>query len=218
VTYNSDGTRAFTLGASGDFATLADIVWGHPVGITPGDTLDGGGQVFAENFAINASGLSGSEINIKRIQAQAISDDVNSYLVVAYCISANSSSSGVAISGANNAFYNLTVYGATTYGFDVNEDTTIDNSVAYGSGVSDANIAGGKIVTGTHNIYDGTDPIFRSTSDYRLRAGSPAINAGVDVGLTTDYLGNPIIGLPDIGAYENIPVGGNMTNSTDMYL
>jgi len=39
-------------------------------------------------------------------------------------------------------------------------------------------------------------------SDYRLTASSPAINAGVDVGLTTDFLGNPIKGLPDIGAYE----------------
>ena len=47
-----------------------------------------------------------------------------------------------------------------------------------------------------------TDPLFISTSDFRLQDESPAINAGVDVGLTTDFLGNPIVGLPDIGAYE----------------
>jgi hypothetical protein len=41
-----------------------------------------------------------------------------------------------------------------------------------------------------------------NAADYRLKAGSPAINAGTDVGLTTDYLGKPIRGLPDIGAYE----------------
>jgi hypothetical protein len=35
-----------------------------------------------------------------------------------------------------------------------------------------------------------------------LQAGSPAIDAGVDVGLTKDFEGNPIVGTPDIGAYE----------------
>lgn len=39
-------------------------------------------------------------------------------------------------------------------------------------------------------------------SDYRLRAGSPAINAGTDVGLTTDFLGKPTKNPPSIGAYE----------------
>jgi hypothetical protein len=55
----------------------------------------------------------------------------------------------------------------------------------------------------------GADPRFRSTTDYRLRSGSPAINAGVDVGLTTDFLGKPIRGLPDIGAYEFYGATGN---------
>lgn len=38
--------------------------------------------------------------------------------------------------------------------------------------------------------------------DYRLQRGSTAINAGANVSLTTDILGNPIKGLPDIGPYE----------------
>ena len=46
------------------------------------------------------------------------------------------------------------------------------------------------------------NPLFISSSDFRLQSGSPAINAGVNVGLTTDYLGKAIVGLPDIGAYE----------------
>ena len=41
----------------------------------------------------------------------------------------------------------------------------------------------------------------------------PAINTGVDVGLTEDILGNPIVGLPDIGAYEFIP----LTNGIKVY-
>jgi hypothetical protein len=40
------------------------------------------------------------------------------------------------------------------------------------------------------------------TSNLHLQPSSPAINAGVDVGLTTDIEGKPIRGLPDIGAYE----------------
>lgn len=40
--------------------------------------------------------------------------------------------------------------------------------------------------------------------NYHLRPGSPCINAGVDVGLTTDADGRAIKGLPDIGAYEYV--------------
>jgi hypothetical protein len=38
--------------------------------------------------------------------------------------------------------------------------------------------------------------------DFRLQANSPAINSGVNLGLISDFLDNPIIGLPEIGAYE----------------
>jgi hypothetical protein len=40
------------------------------------------------------------------------------------------------------------------------------------------------------------------SEDFSLQASSPLINAGIDVGLKIDFLGNPIVGLPDIGAYE----------------
>ncbi|MCK5788694.1 MAG: right-handed parallel beta-helix repeat-containing protein, partial [Chlamydiia bacterium] len=49
-----------------------------------------------------------------------------------------------------------------------------------------------------------TDPLFTDAGneDFTLQVGSPAINNGVDVGLTTDILGNPILGIPDIGVVE----------------
>jgi len=47
-----------------------------------------------------------------------------------------------------------------------------------------------------------TDP---GNDDFTLQAASPAKNAGVDVGLTVDFIGAPIYGLPDIGAYEYTP-------------
>jgi uncharacterized repeat protein (TIGR01451 family) len=38
--------------------------------------------------------------------------------------------------------------------------------------------------------------------DYQLASTSPALNAGLNVGLTADMLGNPVAGSPDFGAYE----------------
>lgn len=41
-----------------------------------------------------------------------------------------------------------------------------------------------------------------ASGDYRLQGASPARNAGTDLSFTTDIVGNPIVGTPDIGAYE----------------
>ena len=50
------------------------------------------------------------------------------------------------------------------------------------------------------------DPTFTDAAngDFTIQVGSPCINAGTDVGLTTDYTGNIVGALPDIGAYELI--------------
>lgn len=47
-----------------------------------------------------------------------------------------------------------------------------------------------------------TDP---ANGDFTLQVGSDAINAGTDVGLTRDIIGNSITGNPDVGAYEYQP-------------
>ncbi len=49
-----------------------------------------------------------------------------------------------------------------------------------------------------------TDPLMvnPASGDFQLQPDSPCINAGVNVGLTQDYTGRSIVGLPDIGAYE----------------
>ncbi|HZK71858.1 MAG TPA: right-handed parallel beta-helix repeat-containing protein, partial [Clostridia bacterium] len=48
-----------------------------------------------------------------------------------------------------------------------------------------------------------TNPLFTSSSDSHLTNLSPAINAGTEVGLTSDFAGNPKSGANwDIGAYE----------------
>lgn len=51
-----------------------------------------------------------------------------------------------------------------------------------------------------------SDPLFvNGTSDLSLQSSSPAIDAGTNVSLATDYAGNNIYGAPDIGAYEYQP-------------
>ena len=54
--------------------------------------------------------------------------------------------------------------------------------------------------TNSGNIDD--NPDFTGASDFTLQAGSPAIDAGLGVGLITDILGNTVGDSPDIGAYE----------------
>ena len=49
-------------------------------------------------------------------------------------------------------------------------------------------------------------------SDFHLQATSPAINAGEDVGLTTDFENNPVSIPPEIGAYEY----GGLSTATDI--
>lgn len=75
-----------------------------------------------------------------------------------------------------------------------------------------------------HSTDINTDPVFTNftAKDYSLQSTSPCINTGVDVGLTTDYLGNSIVGIPDIGAYEYQPAVNTSTitipaNSQGMY-
>jgi hypothetical protein len=50
------------------------------------------------------------------------------------------------------------------------------------------------------------DPLFVSASDFHLQAGSPAINAGTNVGLSQDYYGKAIVAQPEIGAVEKQPI------------
>jgi len=53
---------------------------------------------------------------------------------------------------------------------------------------------------------DGTySRTYDNYTDYSLQYDSPLIDMGIDTDLTTDILGNPIYGTPDIGAYEYQP-------------
>lgn len=74
---------------------------------------------------------------------------------------------------------------------------------------------------GGSNVYD-SDPLFANpiAADYHLRAGSGAINAGAELGVTSDLDGLPRPdpgAAPDIGAYESHSAGiaGRVSSVSD---
>jgi hypothetical protein len=123
-------------------------------------------------------------------------------------------------------------YGATTYAFQLYNGLFENNIVdgfsfgfaSYGTVSSDPAIIKNNLIRLTDIVFSyggreyvnvgvpsipkdniiGQDPKFinPAANDYRLQAGSPAINAGFANGLTTDILGNSRVGNPDIGAHE----------------
>ncbi len=91
-------------------------------------------------------------------------------------------------------------------GFDVGfskvaGDVTEDYNLVYGA--STANWSG--LVAGSHSL--SVDPRFTDAAlrDFTLQSSSPAIDAGIDVGLTQDFAGGmvPQGAAPDMGAYEH---------------
>lgn len=114
---------------------------------------------------------------------------------------------------ANNIFYNV----KTAFESDQEvSSTTFTNNIIYNPSMSEnfiynyANfsLTDFEALTGTNgNLFSNNltlDPLFTNegSEDFTLQASSPAINAGIDVGLISDFLLNPINGNPDIGAFE----------------
>jgi len=104
---------------------------------------------------------------------------------------------------ANNIFYSQKGSGIQVYqGPFSYTNVEIKNNVAF--------LGDGTVVDGTasgvseSNNFNKTDPkmINPRVFNFKLQSSSPVINAGFKVGLTTDYSGNKIVGLPDIGALE----------------
>lgn len=90
----------------------------------------------------------------------------------------------------------------------------ISNNLMYGNGNSNAPLFSSLTPTNytyANNVINDNPDFTTAGSDFTLAEGSPAIDAGLDVGLTTDYRNYvvPANSTPDIGAYEynSIPSG-----------
>jgi hypothetical protein len=75
---------------------------------------------------------------------------------------------------------------------------------AYKSTIATFNAVADDTTGGGNNISSNPRFVSASTSDFHLQGDSLCMNAGANVGLTTDYDGVTITGLPDMGAYEAI--------------
>lgn len=87
--------------------------------------------------------------------------------------------------------YNLFYGSAQVYIYATSSSLTLTQWQAYTGNAYDQ-----------HSVTDDPKFIDAPAGDFRLTSLSPAIDSGIDVGLRADYLGNPIVGAPDIGAYE----------------
>lgn len=102
------------------------------------------------------------------------------------------------------------------------ESLAIDNNILQDQGAESMisyngavyyDLASWQAATGFDTHSTSANPLWvnPATLDFHLQAGSPAIDAGTDVGLSEDFEGNPVPygGVPEIGIYEysgSIPV------------
>ncbi|MFO7445619.1 MAG: right-handed parallel beta-helix repeat-containing protein [Ignavibacteriaceae bacterium] len=123
--------------------------------------------------------------------------------------------------GRNNKFVNNILY-ASSKGHAYLYNTTntsgcfVDYNLVYSEGGLNAPVGldsdkGSQTFTrwrSNHTNWDknsiNADPLFKSPEsfDFRLKPGSPAINRGITMGLLSDFIGLPVIGAPDLGAFE----------------
>ena len=108
----------------------------------------------------------------------------------------------------NNIVRNNIITGFTSGAIVANVATYINgliisNNILYGNGNNnDPSYIGGSPLGYTISNQIKTNPLFISLSDFNLQSTSPAIAAGYNVGLITDYDNYAISNPPSIGVYE----------------
>lgn len=104
---------------------------------------------------------------------------------------------GIFCDGAVIAKNNIIVDVNRAFAIGINGGLSASNNCLFGN-TTDFHGAGSQ----TDGVL--ADPLFidKVSGIFQLQSTSPCINTGVSVGLTSDIVGNPFYGLPDIGAYE----------------
>ena len=247
-----DDRGAGLLIASGSPTIAHCVVAGNHAGSRGGGIrVDGGAAVLSDcSFLGNTAGVAGGGISAGVVTSLTVtrcvvvgnstSDatrgggiDVTNNVAAADCLIAQNSGNGVEYFQGGNSLLNSTVTGHPSYGVAVLSGTsTIANSILWGDAIAEVFLSGSLNASycdvqggfpGTGNI--SSNPLFTNPAaqDWRLAAGSPAVDAGsnaaVPGGLTTDLAGLPrffddpsapdtgagTAPIVDMGAYERIP-------------
>ena len=182
-----------------------------------------GDVAYSNTFAYNVIFFnSGNAFNIGSNNDLIVNNVVawsNENTVGSICFITNEGVGGDNTTVANNIFYQpptdypcvITTY-STPAGYT---NWSVKNNIVYGGRMwySSTSETVAAMDGGNYGLTDcengEVNPLFVSairanapTVDFSLQGGSAAIDHGVSVGQTTDFAGNPITGLPDIGAYE----------------
>jgi len=178
-------------------------------------SADKSGNKIYQNIVINAS--VGGRFHYE--QEQEVYNNIFYKCKIGFASYRNYNGLGADVKLRNNIFLNSTSYhihwgsGASSYTLDS------DYNLFYPTDgdLFRHNVAGGEMTFTewqTHSVPGCTfdpnsvigDPLFidPENRDFHLQTGSPAVDAGIDVGLTQDFEGNPLPqdNAPDIGAYE----------------
>jgi hypothetical protein len=202
---------------------------------------------YGNTYGMSISGTGSIAEGIEAYDSSDTGIQIGSNATVRYSVAARNGSYGIwGQYGTNLAIYNNLMYGNGSSGlnFDAigpSNTATVKNNISAGNtrySFSSNYYFGAPIITAGYNAWDiagdshwdtykGTnnqelvnsllvDPV---ANNFALQQFSPDIDSGTNVGLTTDILGNPIYGTPDIGPYEyqppysitggGVPIGGS---------
>ncbi|MHB8661004.1 MAG: peptidoglycan-binding protein, partial [Minisyncoccota bacterium] len=229
--YWSSGTLYYDLQAGENITTIHVEAGTRGNGIASnGSALKNIVVRYANSNGVNADGGSIQGIEVYDSFGSGIITGSNS--TINYCAAVGNGSYGIwSQYGSTVSIYNSLMYGNGISGanFDVfaGDAITLQNNISSGNSsysFSFNYFFGNPIVTASNNAWDiagdshwntykGTNnqelvnSLFTSTSTrtFTLASTSPDIDAGTNVGLTSDILDNPIYGTPDIGPYEYQP-------------
>jgi len=192
--------------------------YGHGAYIADSNTLIDGGEwhhmtgPYLRNYGISVYLSGSSVINNNIVRNTRIYDNAKGLILasgrgnIAYNnLIYNNPQEGVQFDYGQSGtkfFYNL-VYG-TTNNNAANVVTgsapEIRNNIFWGNG---SNRIDGS-ATASHNLTSNPMFVDQAGQNFRLQAGSPAIQAGISVPeVQVDMMGTPRIGVPDIGAFQS---------------
>ena len=208
---------------SGVFSTMKNVIGRY--NYFAGNGFDAIGDQACENssFYYNVFDISGSDIGIALSwnNDNSVVPNHNTYYNNTF-VSTNSSSIPIYFYNSSSIDYNvfennIFMMPSNTATFVYQQSgagthNSFDYNIYYNGGSSAHWVMNGSTITGFSAWQtSGQDPNGNYTNplmkdyqngDYSLTSNSPAINAGTNVGLSADYIGDPIVGNPDLGAYE----------------